>query len=287
MAETGANAPRPASTVVLLRDAVGGPRGVEVFLMRRHGASGFMAGATVFPGGKVDAEDACAGSGAGPNPLIALPFFVAALRELHEESHVLLARDGSGNLPEAAAVAALDARLDELRTGHRLACADWHRCVADAGFDPALDLLVPFAHWVTPQVEPRRFDTYFFAAACPPGQDATLDRHESTDAFWMTPAAALAAHASGGPIALPPPTQHTLMRLEAMRMEGCETTQQTLVRLAAEGIGPRIEPHFIADSADGPVILMPWDVQHPDARGTTRLDRFVLQDGRFSRRQTA
>lgn len=287
---------RPASTVVLLRDGAAGP---EVFLMRRHGASGFMAGATVFPGGKLDTDDrmapasgrdgaACAHALDLADPELARAFFVAAIRELHEESHVLLACDAALDLPDARRVAAIDAEQDGLRMGHRLACRDWHDTVRAAGLQPALDRLQPFAHWLTPSAEPRRFDTYFFAAVCPPHQVAALDRHESTHAFWMTPAHALAQHESGGELLLPPPTLHTIGRLAAMP---AATAAAWVARLAQEGVGPCIEPWFQADSPEGPAIVMPEDPLHPDGaawraehRVPARIHRFVLLNGRFTHR---
>ena len=282
---------RLAATVVLLRDA---PAGLEVFLVRRHGASGFMAGATVFPGGKVDevdADAAAAGLDAAQcavrlgldDAAAARALHVAALRELHEESHVLLARDAQGLLPNQDQVAEIDARLDALRSGHRLDAADYHRTLAEASLTPALDLLVPFAHWVTPAAEPRRFDTWFFAAAVPPNQRASLDRHETTAASWSAPGAALAEHMAGGAIHLPPPTQHTLHRLGGLQGD----LEQVLDALAQEGAGPRIEPyHFATD--DGPVIALPDDPAHPEhlawlARhgGQARSHRFAFRGGRF------
>jgi len=283
----------PAATVVLLR----AQPDLEVFLLRRHGQSGFMAGATVFPGGKVDladrdmpaagrADSACATLLGLAEPLVARAFFVAALRELHEESHVLLARDRQGHLATPEAIAAIDARLDAERAGHRLPQGAWARALAEKGLTPALDLLVPFAHWVTPQVEPRRFDTYFFVAACPPGQDAALDQHESTDAFWLAPAAALTAHDAGGALLLPPPTQHTLQRLLALQTglgPGADAAG-VLSAWEREGVGPRIQPWFQADGEAGPVIALPWDRLHPEAAPGAGQDRFVMQDGRFTRR---
>jgi 8-oxo-dGTP pyrophosphatase MutT (NUDIX family) len=284
---------RPAATVVLLREGDPGP---EVFLLRRHGASGFMAGATVFPGGKVDVDDRLApASGLDAqkcaqllgivDPDEARAFFVAAIRELHEESHVLLARDAQGNLPAAEAVAAIDRDLEALRTGHRLATRDWHAVVRAAGLTPALELLVPFAHWVTPRAEPRRFDTYFFVASHPPQQQAALDPHEATDARWLSPHAALHDHASGGEVLLPPPTLHTLDRLA----QASTSVAQILNAWGQIGVGPRIEPWFQPDSPDGPVIVLPEDPLHPDGEAwraeqgvAPRIHRFVLKAGRFT-----
>ena len=281
-----------SATVVLLRDGMDGP---EVFLVRRHAESGFMANATVFPGGKVDQADdgaaadgldaaACAARLGGLEPRAARALHIAAVRELHEESHILLARDRAGRLPNEAEVAEIDARLEALRDGHRLAGADYHRVLAEAQLTPALDLLVPFAHWVTPSAQQRRFDTWFFAAALPPQQRAALDIHETTAAGWSTPRAALQEHAAGGEIHLPPPTQHTLHRFAGLGT----SSRQVLGALALGGPGPRIQPHHVKEPPDGPAIVLPDDPAHPDHEAwiaqhakPARRHRFAWVAGRF------
>lgn len=281
---------RSAATVVLLRD---GPAGVETFLVRRHGQSGFMAGASVFPGGKVDPEDAqgiaaglsrlaCAGRLEMTDPDRAWAIHVAAIRELHEEAHVLLARRADGTLATAADVAALDAALEGARVGHSLPASAWHAAAQALGLTLALDLLHPFAHWLTPRAEPRRFDTWFFAALLPPDQEAQLDLHEASDAFWRTPGQALAEHAEGGAILLPPPTFHTMDRLASLATPAATV----VVLLASGGVGPCVEPHFVVDTPGGPAIILPEDPDHPDyATWPTKRagnSRFLLVDGRFA-----
>jgi len=252
--------------------------------------------ATVFPGGKVDLDDRMSpAEGRDPAECAQLlgltdaneaqAFFVAAIRELHEESHVLLARDAHGQLPDATAVHAIDRELEALRVGHRLATSDWQRRVRAAGLRPALDLLTPMAHWVTPSAEPRRFDTYFFAARCPPHQQAALDPHEATDAGWLGSAEALRQHAAGGAVLLPPPTLHTLNRLAGL----AGSAEAVIEALAQSGVGPRIEPWFQADSPAGPLIVLPDDPLHPNGANwrhqhgiAARVHRFVLAQGRFT-----
>jgi len=281
-----------SATVVLLRD---GPQGVEVFLVRRHAESGFMAHATVFPGGKVDVADFdAAAAGLDPagcaarlgldDPAAARSLHVAAVRELHEESHVLLARYPDGRLPDAGEVAEIDGRLEALRDGHRLAGADYHRVLAEARLTPALDLLVPFAHWVTPRAQQRRFDTWFFAAALPDHQNAAMDKHETTAACWSTPRAAIEDHLRGGEIHLPPPTQHTLHRFAGLPA----ASRQLLDSLDENGPGPRIQPHHFAQPPQGPAIVLPDDPAHPDHASWTaqygkpaRRHRFAMVAGRF------
>lgn len=308
MKHTRADEPaRPAATVVLLRD---GPDGCEVLLIRRHGGSGFMPGATVFPGGKVEPEDARATALGSMGPFAdvdaqrAHAYGVAAVRELHEEAHVLLALDGQGRAPHADAVRQFDSAIEARRSGRRLAAADWHACLAEFGWTVDLRGLACFAHWLTPQVEPRRFDTLFFAATLPSGQEAALDVHETTDLRWMSPAAALADHAAGGPTLLPPPTAHTLDRLAHLARVGLHGAEAVRERLDAEGPTPRLQPHFDPSSADGPAIALPWDPLAPGAAAfvaehgphlrrmtgvadlqgeAARRDRYVLHSGRFCR----
>ena len=284
---------RRAATVVLLRDTPAGA--VETFLVRRHGQSGFMAGASVFPGGKVDPEDtrgvaagltpeACAARLDVGDPSAAWAIHVAAIRELHEEAHILLARRGDGTVATAADVAALDAALVGARSGHSLPSSAWHAAVHALDLTLALDLLHPFAHWLTPRAEPRRFDTWFFAAVQPSDQHAQLDLHEASDAFWRTPADARAEHASGGAILLPPPTFHTAHTLAALAPGA--TAAQVVAELARPGVGPCVEPHFAMETPEGPAIILPEDVGHPDHStwqgARADVSRFLLIDGRFS-----
>lgn len=202
--------PRPAATVVLLREGAG----PEVLLMRRHRRSGFVPGAWVFPGGRVDPADGdpalagrCTGLEAAPAP--AAPFWMAAFREAFEETGVLLARGGDGEwLPDAAA----DAGLEALRRS----LMDDEATLLDVvdRLDAVLDArsLVHAAHWVTPVVEARRYDTHFFVAVIPPERTARPDPREMVEAAWLTPAEALERFEAG---ALPMvfPTVKTLESL--------------------------------------------------------------------------
>ncbi|MCO4761592.1 MAG: hypothetical protein KC502_08820 [Myxococcales bacterium] len=278
----------PAATVVLLRAAHASP---EVFLIRRHGKSGFMAGATVFPGGKVDLLDADADScGRTPAQCAALlgvtdvaaahASFVAAVRELHEEAHVVLARDRDGNLPSTTQVEALNVELDGLRQGHRIEAAAVHGLWRRHGLRPALDLVAPFAWWVTPTAEPRRFDTRFFVGIQPPGQRAAMDGFETTAEHWCTARQAVTAHEDGGEVYLPPPTLHTLQRMAQFSGDA----QAVFDAFAQAGSGPRIQPFFVVEDDGGPVIAMPDDALHPAPHGEPQTrNRFVLRDGRFQR----
>ncbi len=220
--------PRDAATVILLRQGAGPGAGVEAFLLRRTAELEFAPGACVFPGGSVDERDADPGIGwAGPAPedfaaQLDVPpgraraLVCAAIRETFEESGVLLAGpagNGGGLVGDGAALAA---DRHALLTGATTLGAVLGR----RGLVLRTDLLTPWARWITPEVSPRRYDTWFFAAALPAGQTATAapeghaDPGESESGTWLRPGAALDA-AEAGEITLLPPTAVTLRELAA------------------------------------------------------------------------
>jgi 8-oxo-dGTP pyrophosphatase MutT (NUDIX family) len=214
--------PRQAATVLLLRD--GGP-GLEVYLLRRTRGMPFAGGMTAYPGGGVDDRDGDIDiAWVGPPPAdwatafgcderIARELVCAAVRETFEEAGVLLAgapagTDGPAVVPDVSgddweaqrqALLSRELSLAELLAERELALR--------------ADLLRPFAHWVTPEIEPRRYDTKFFAAALPVGQEARHVSGEADEASWLTPALAL-AEMSAGTRPMLPPTTHTLGQLE-------------------------------------------------------------------------
>jgi 8-oxo-dGTP pyrophosphatase MutT (NUDIX family) len=208
-------APRPASTTLLLRDGAT-TSGIEVFMMVRHHQIEFSSGALVFPGGSVDQGDkeivAAAelhSGGEGLDPA-ALGFRVAAIRETFEESGILLARrQGSHALIDAGQAgeiaAAYRAPLCEGKTTFR-------NVLVENKLWLALDELVPYAHWITPEGMPKRFDTWFFLAAAPPDQLGAHDGKESTDSIWLSPREALEGGESGR-FKLPFPTTRNLIKL--------------------------------------------------------------------------
>jgi 8-oxo-dGTP pyrophosphatase MutT (NUDIX family) len=229
--------PRDAATVILVRPETGpesGPEteteaetaGVEVYLLLRTQALEFAPGACVFPGGSVDARDADPGIAetgwAGPaaadfGDLLGVPadraraLVCAAVRETFEESGVLLAGPSPAELVPDSADLARDRRalLDGSLSLSEL--------LSRRGLLLRSDLLTPWARWITPEVSPRRFDTWFFAAALPAGQLAGLSAAgpgESDSGTWWRPAAALEA-ARAGQITLLPPTAVTLAELAA------------------------------------------------------------------------
>jgi 8-oxo-dGTP pyrophosphatase MutT (NUDIX family) len=227
--------PIPAATVILVRARSAGG-GVETLLLRRHKKSGFMSDAFVFPGGKLDLDDA------GPD--------VAAIRESFEEAGVLLATPELSPERRADWRARLNART-----------ATFGELVAAESLTPSRDRLRAWARWVTPSVEPKRFDTRFFLAILPPGQVTSFDDKETTEEAWLTPAEALERHAAGT-IKLPPPQVRTLHEMAPHA--------HTLDALLAEAdrraphIAP-IMPRF-TEIAGGMGLLLPWDPDY-ETRG--------------------
>lgn len=264
--------PRDASTVLLLRDA---REGFEVLMVRRHSRSGFMGGAHVFPGGKVDDADGAreivsrvvgrSGDDAAralgeEDPRRAVALFVAAIRETFEEAGLLL-----GELAASADLAAA-----------RASGAPFAEVLARLDARPTLDALVPQARWVTPTAESRRFDARFFLARAPVGQTASHDARETTEHHWLTPRAAL-ERGERGEIVLPPPTLCSL--------EWLADFATIDAALAAAAVQPprRIEPVFVATEAV-PTLALPGDPLHADrAPALPGPTRVVLRDGRWRR----
>src|ERR1700761_4566760 len=211
-------APRPASTVLLLRDSAAGGSGneIEVFMMVRHYQIDFSSGALVFPGGSVDAGDKGIiarpelYSGGDGLDEAALSFRIAAIRETFEESGILVAR------PRGTTSLIGGGRAAEIEASYRTALCEGKTSfldvIAETGVSLALDELVPYAHWITPEGMPKRFDTWFFLAAAPPEQLGAHDGRESTDSIWVSPREALAGGESGR-FKLPFPTTRNLIRL--------------------------------------------------------------------------
>jgi 8-oxo-dGTP pyrophosphatase MutT (NUDIX family) len=268
--------PRRAATVVLLRDASAGP---EVFLVRRARSAAFMGGAYVFPGGAIEPGDsdpallarvrgvdpaaAAHALGEALDPPTALGIFVAALRETFEEAGVLFGSSARG---------AVDLR--EAR--RRLASGTSLRALAE---ELALELdagaLVPFARWVTPAVEQRRYDAHFFLAVAPSGcEHAVHDEAETVSSTWKRPADAVAEHLAGR-IDLPPPTLRTLEELAG------HARAADAIAAARARRPPLVRPVF--RDLDGVwVLALPGDPEHPEREAVVPgPTRFTLRNGRF------
>jgi 8-oxo-dGTP pyrophosphatase MutT (NUDIX family) len=212
---------RPAATVVLVREPE--PQTLEVLLVRRHDSAAFMAGAYVFPGGRVDDSDRALAAGDED-----LAYRIAAVRETQEEAAVALAPDD----------------------------------------------LIPIAHWVTPEIETRRYDTRFFLALMPERQVARHDESETTELVWDRPTAAI-ERCRRGEIALPPPTWTTLRRLSRLHSipEVLDWARQTRV--------VRVQPQF-NQSGNRRMLTLPGDPLYPTIPGwdVPEDTRFVFEEGK-------
>jgi 8-oxo-dGTP pyrophosphatase MutT (NUDIX family) len=237
----------PSATILMLRD---GPEGLEVFMVVRHHEIDFASGALVFPGGKADAGDFDEGllarlDGAEGDPILR-GIQVAAIREAFEECGILLARTaGEAALIGGARLAKLEPYRNALHAGElsmlefaeredlRLACNE----------------LTHFAHWITPENLPKRFDTHFYLAMAPADHLALHDGHESVDSVWITPGQAVADAESGTRTVIFP----TLRNLAKLGLS--PTAEDAIARAAGEevvSVLPRIEQRD-----DGPYICIP------------------------------
>jgi len=252
---------REAASVILLRRA---EPGFEVFLLRRHKRASFMASAFVFPGGATEpGEDAR----------------TAAARELFEEAGVLLAR----------ADAELEAQTLELPIQAMLRRRildgdDAAAAMTAAGLAWSTDVLVPWAHWITPSVEPKRFSARFFVCELPSTQTPSFDEVETVDQTWVSPREALAR---AGELQLPPPQLRTFWELSQL---------DTIEQVVAAGRARAEEPHPImprlrpAEPGDPLCLLLPWDPEYTEIgtgdaapltytpRWASGPSRFVLED---------
>jgi 8-oxo-dGTP pyrophosphatase MutT (NUDIX family) len=209
--ELVAPAPRRAATVLLLREGRDGREGPAVHMLRRHATMAFAAGAYAYPGGGVDPRDERPVRWAGPGldtwgaalgvaPAHAQAVVCAAVRETFEESGVLLAG------PDATTVVAdttgQDWEADRAAlVRHELAFADF---LARRALVLRSDLLAPWARWITPEFEERRYDTWFFLALLPAGQRTRDVSGEADRTAWLRPAEAVAGYDRGEMVMLPP-----------------------------------------------------------------------------------
>jgi 8-oxo-dGTP pyrophosphatase MutT (NUDIX family) len=247
--------PRHASTVVLLRDSA---NGIESYLLRRQKTMAFAAGMHVFPGGSVDPRDEALPEDAwvGPRPQewaglltageqLAKALVCAAVRETFEESGVLLAGAGIDDV-------VADTTGDDWEA-ERLALLDRSLSLAELlsrrGLVLRADLLRPWAHWITPEVEPRRFDTRFFVAALPAGQRTRDVGGEADRVIWVRPDDALAAF-ERGELGMMPPTAFTLGELAAY-----DSVAAVLQAGDAREVQPVLPRIVLSDDAEARILL--------------------------------
>jgi 8-oxo-dGTP pyrophosphatase MutT (NUDIX family) len=279
--------PVPASTVVVLRDGSGGP---EVFMVRRHESTAFMGGAHVFPGGRVDAADADADATWCDGLLHAiaqlsdvareeaLAFHVAAARELFEEAGVLLARGVDGRVVSLSS-AGDRARLKQDRGDVHGGQTTLRAVLERERLRLALDTLMLCAHWVTPPIDRRQFDTRFFMTKVPSGQTPAHDEMETTHGAWLTPAEAIALSVRGD-IDLPPPTWTMLREIEPFRSVDAALAWARTRKVV------RRQPKVLVESGAGGrrLLLLPGDPLHPDTSPSVEKPietRFVFIDRRW------
>lgn len=252
---------RPAATVVLLREGVGE---LEVLLLQRVRSSGFVPGAWVFPGGRVDPADAdpraislvdgltpsaaarrlALPSGAPP----AIAYYLAAVREAFEETGLWPGAEGG---PDPA-----DPRVAELRNALMAGELELCETVEALGVRIPGESLEYMAHWITPIQEPRRYDTRFFAAVVPGGMEARVDPREMSGALWLPASEALRRQGAGG-LPMVFPTIHTLKALAGER-----DPAEFLLRIRDRPV-PTILPRLLR-TATGVALRIPLpDPSHP------------------------
>ena len=226
---------RPAATVVVLRDV---QDAIEVLLVRRNDKVAFMGGAYVFPGGRVDDDD-------------------------HKRALDLPdASAGGSRFPDLSPAEELPYRIAAVR-----------EMSEEAALTLNIEDLVPLAHWVTPEIETRRFDTRFFLARMPDGQVARHNEGETTELVWMTPARALDQRRVGR-IMLPPPTWTTIKRLTK-----CDSVQKA-INWARHVTIVRVQPQFVREP-ERTLLTLPGDPLYPTLPGwdVPEDTRFELEEG--------
>lgn len=241
--------PIPAATVMLLRD---GDDGMEVFMVRRATKMDFAAGALVFPGGKVDPPDRapllrkrCGDVSDVDDYQLALR--VAAVRETFEECGVLLARPhGEKNLVPEARVQELEAKYRDVLTRDEIGI---DAMIMAENLDLACDLLVYYAHWITPVIRPKRFDTHFYLAPAPADQVPLHDGSESLDSLWTRPQAAIDSFIAGG-YQVMFPTYCNLTKLDRS-----ETVDQALDAARAEPVVTVLGQHRVMPDGKRHVVI--------------------------------
>jgi 8-oxo-dGTP pyrophosphatase MutT (NUDIX family) len=261
--------PAPASTVLLLRDSDAGP---EVLMLRRQDSMHFLGGSWAFPGGRLHESDlpargpvevpdhvpALHAPGGEPlNIAETLGLMIAACREAFEEAGVLLARPLAGGSLDPSVARALAAARGALGAPGAFA-----RALAEAGLEVAVADLAYWAHWITPPGLPRRFDTRFFVAAMPAGQEVMLDLRESSEHTWIAvrePAATSVVAAR-----LPPAQRCVLDDLRHAALEG--HTAAGLVLAARGRAVPPVMPRVTREGSEVTVV-MPWDPEYDTLPG--------------------
>ena len=246
---------RPAATIIIIRDSSTGP---EVLMLKRSGRAGFFPNAWVFPGGRVDTSDhntPSTGSAIGIAETDQA-FAIAAIRETYEEAGIWLGQGVPGN-------------------GLRDALNQRTTSLPDSGLVADLSRLALWSWWITPEVEPKRYDTRFFVALLTNDEatDVHCDEVETVEHRWVRPSEAV-KEAEAGTFFLAPPTYLTLCELAACSQakDVFKQAQQRIVR----PIIPRL------DMKDGQwTVVLPGDPSYPDEHPVSGPTKVEFRDGRW------
>lgn len=254
--------PRHAATVIMVRDTDAGP---EVYVLRRQSTMAFASGQYVFPGGSVDKRDESIDVGwVGPEPAywakvftasepVACALVCAAIRETFEESGVLLAGPDAHTV--VADTSGADWEADRVALiARELSFADFLR---RRGLVVRADLIAPWAHWITPAFEPRRFDTRFLVAAMPHGQVTREFGEEADQVEWVRPGEAVERWKAGD-MAIMPPTLIALAEIDEH-----DSVASVLAAAPERSVFP-VQPHVVVDGDDVDLVL-PGDPGYPPA----------------------
>ena len=220
---TKASDPVPAATILIVRD---GDNGLEVFMVVRHHQIDFASGALVFPGGKIDdgdflVRDFCRCDSKATDNQVAM--MAGAIREAFEECGVLLAREKGGDeLINAKRLLELESYRERLHSNE----VTFAQFLTDENLELACDVLTHFAHWITPDMMPKRFDTHFYVAHAPSDHVALHDGTESVDSVWISPNDALKGANEGTYTIIFPTRLNVEMLAEGTSVEEVTTQAQ-------------------------------------------------------------
>jgi 8-oxo-dGTP pyrophosphatase MutT (NUDIX family) len=276
--------PRDASSLLVLRDV---DEGLQLYMVRRHPRSQFLANALVFVGGRHDDEDrdgalqarcdglapgeAAARLGHGVAPERAVGLYISAIRECFEEAGLLLATG------EGGAEVVQDSELIQQRQALNGGELTFLGLLQARGLRLPLLRLGYLDHWLTPEFEPRRYDTHFFVARAPAGQEATFDPKETSFGAWFTVAEVL-QKSRANEVSLAPPTLTILEGLSGVR-----SVEAALARCPEQPL-PAMMPKPLMERTPQPVLLLPGDHRYDDPASAKGAEHYVtLEDGHWVR----
>lgn len=278
--------PKDASTVILVREARNDSW--EIFLARRHHRQSFMAGAFVFPGGQLEDTDCDSELAALTRPKTninygdllqdkdiaadrARGFFIAAIRETFEEVGILFGGNDNGNFISLSKRETFQ-RFTQYRQALNNSQIKLKEIARRENVFFFTDCLIPYAHWITPEIEKMRFSARFFLARLPEGQVPVIDASELTESLWASPKKALEMY-HAGKIFLMPPTLKTIEEI---------SLHSSISELFAAAAKRAIYP-ILPQLADGALVL-PHDPAYTIAAYKKPANphdrsRFIIQDG--------